>query len=85
MFDQNSFLSIALYAIYRGEYSRLFDRDLCDLSRLSHYDLRHSRYTILQILSVSIFEKTPVLQAISRMDPTNQPVQPCKKLQLCDL
>ena len=44
-----------------------------------------SLYTILQILSVSIFEKTPVLQAISRMDLTNQPVQPCKQLQLWDL
>jgi hypothetical protein len=44
-----------------------------------------SLYTILQILSVSIFEKTPILQAISRMDLTKQPAQSCNQLQLWDL
>lgn len=44
-----------------------------------------SLYTILQILSVSIFEKTPILQAISHIDLTNQPDQPCNQLQLWDL
>ena len=28
--------------------------------------LQHSPYTILQILSITLFEKTPVLQALSR-------------------
>ena len=85
MANQNSFLSIALYAIYRGEYSRFFYRDLCDLSRLSHYDLRHSRYTILHIMSVSIFEKTSILQAISRMNLAKPPTQTSNLLQLWDL
>jgi hypothetical protein len=34
--------------------------------------LPQSLYTILQVLSVSIFEKTPVLQAFSQRDYTNQ-------------
>ena len=44
-----------------------------------------SLYTILQILSVSIFEKTPILQAISHMDLSNQPDQSCNQLQLWNL
>ena len=41
--------------------------------------------TILQILNAGIVEKTPVVKAISHMDLTNQPVQPCNQLQLLDL
>lgn len=35
-------------------------------------NLDHSLYTILQILSVSLFEKTPILQAFSKDDCTNE-------------
>jgi len=41
-----------------------------------------SLHTILQILSVSCFEKTPILQAISHMNYINQPVKPCNQLPL---
>jgi hypothetical protein len=44
-----------------------------------------SLYTILQISSVSIFEKTPILQAISQANLTASPAQPCNQLELFDL
>ena len=46
--------------------------------------LTHSPYTILQILSVSLFEKTPILQAISSDDYQNQEGDSCNQLQLFD-
>jgi len=36
------------------------------------FDLDQSLYTILQILSVTLFEKTPILQALSCNDYTNE-------------
>jgi hypothetical protein len=44
-----------------------------------------SLYTILQILSVSIFENTPILQALSNMDNKDQLLQPPNQLQLFNL
>ena len=44
-----------------------------------------SLYTILQILSVSIFEKTPILQAISQENRTDSSTQTCNQLELFDL
>jgi hypothetical protein len=44
-----------------------------------------SLYTILQILSVSIFENTPILQALSHMDYKDQSLQPSNQLLLLDL
>ena len=44
-----------------------------------------SLHTILQIVSVSIFEKTPILQAISQADLTDSLTQPCNQLELFDL
>jgi len=44
-----------------------------------------SLYTIPQIVSVSIFEKTPILQAISQADLTDSLTQPCNQLELFDL
>ena len=44
--------------------------------------LDHSLYTILQILSVGLFEKTPVLQAFSKHDPENEIADPCNQLEL---
>lgn len=38
-----------------------------------------SLYTILQILSVSIFEKTPILQAISEANRTDSSTQTCNQ------
>jgi transposase len=45
-------------------------------------DLDHSLYTILQILSVGLFEKTPILQAFSRFDFTNETHECCNQLEL---
>jgi len=47
-------------------------------------NLEHSLYTILRILSVSLFEKTPVLQALSESDYKNQMVVNCNQLNLFD-
>jgi transposase len=44
--------------------------------------LDQSLYTILQILSVSLFEKTPILQAFSANDVTNEEHDPCNQLEL---
>jgi transposase len=44
--------------------------------------LDHSLYTILQILSVGLFEKTPILQAFSQNDPTNKTYECCNQLEL---
>jgi len=43
-----------------------------------------SLYTILQILSVTLFEKTPILQALTSMDYTNQQGEACNQLILFD-
>ena len=47
-------------------------------------DLNMSPYTILQILSVSLFEKTPILQALSSNDYENNEEDSCKQLMLFD-
>jgi hypothetical protein len=47
-------------------------------------NLDHSLYTILQILSVSIFEKTPILQAFSAMDCKDQTFDNRNQLNLFD-
>ncbi len=44
--------------------------------------LDHSLYTILQILSVGLFEKTPVLQAFCEHNPTNEIGNICNQLEL---
>lgn len=41
-----------------------------------------SLYTILQILSLSLFEKTSILQALSQSNCTNQNQSACKQLEL---
>jgi hypothetical protein len=46
--------------------------------------LVHSPYTILQILSVSLFEKTPLLQALSNDCSENENNDPCNQLLLFD-
>lgn len=43
-----------------------------------------SLYTILQILSISLFEKTPILQAFSNHDSTNEAGDTCNQLELFD-
>ncbi|MEE8484599.1 MAG: IS4 family transposase [Nitrospinota bacterium] len=45
-------------------------------------NLDHSLYTILRILSVSLFEKTPILQALSESDYKNQEEVDYKQLNL---
>jgi IS4 transposase len=47
--------------------------------------LPHSLYTILQILSVSVFEKMPILQALSHPDCTIENCQSHKQLPLFTL
>ena len=44
--------------------------------------LDHSLYTILQILSVGLFEKTPILQVFSHPDSTNETHECCNQLEL---
>jgi len=44
--------------------------------------LDQSLYTILQILSVGLFEKTPIIQAFSTDDATNEMQDPCNQLEL---
>jgi len=41
-----------------------------------------SLYTLLQILSVTIFEKTRIQQALLRNDDHSKKTTPCKKLNL---
>ena len=47
-------------------------------------NLDHSLYTILQISSVSIFEKTPILEAFSAVDSKDQTIDDCNQLNLFD-
>ena len=47
--------------------------------------INQSLYTILQILSVTLFEKTPILQALSHTDYTSEEPASCKQLMLFDL
>jgi hypothetical protein len=47
-------------------------------------NINSSLYTILQILSVTIFEKIPLLQALNTMNYTNPDIDPCKQLTLFD-
>ena len=44
--------------------------------------LENSLYTILQILSVTLFEKTPILQALSREEDKEQIEESCIQLNL---
>jgi len=44
--------------------------------------LENSLYTILQILSVTLFEKTPILQALSREEDKEQIEETCMQLNL---
>lgn len=44
--------------------------------------LEQSLYTILQILSVGLFEKTPILQVFSGHDDTDQSDEGCNQLEL---
>jgi hypothetical protein len=46
--------------------------------------LVQSPYTILQILSVTLFEKTPILQAFSNNNYENQTDELCNQLMLFD-
>jgi transposase len=46
--------------------------------------LDHSLYTILQILSVTLFEKTPLLQALSKIDNKKQEDDGRRQLDLFD-
>jgi hypothetical protein len=43
-----------------------------------------SLYTILQILSVTLFEKTPILEALSVIQPQESEEVPCNQLTLFD-
>ena len=47
-------------------------------------NLDSSLYTILQIISVTVFEKTPLLQALQAMHNTSLNNDPCKQLTLFD-
>ena len=47
--------------------------------------LQQSLYTILQVLSVAIFEKTPILQAFSDWAEPNEKSTNCNQLELFDL
>jgi len=47
-------------------------------------DIDASLYKILQILSVTIFEKTPLLQALEPLNETNENIHACKQLTLFD-
>ena len=44
-----------------------------------------SLYQILQILSVTLFEKTPILQALQLSDPQDDLDENCKQLNLFHL
>jgi hypothetical protein len=46
--------------------------------------LDQSLYTILQILSVTLFEKTPILQAFSRIESKNRESDMANQLTLFD-
>ena len=42
-------------------------------------------YPMSQILSLSLFEKTPLLQAFSQINPSDERETPCNQLNLFDL
>jgi hypothetical protein len=44
--------------------------------------LEQSLYTILQILSVTLFQKMPILQALASIDSKDQEEQPDNQLNL---
>jgi len=46
--------------------------------------LELSLYTILQILSVTLFEKTPILEALCIIQPQESKKGPCNQLALFD-
>ena len=46
--------------------------------------IEQSLYTILQVLSVSLFERTPILEALSGHNFQNQDLSCCKQLSLFD-
>ena len=47
-------------------------------------ELDASLYQILQILSLTLFEKTPILQALQEADSQEEPVDPGNQLILFD-
>jgi hypothetical protein len=49
------------------------------------HSLGQSLYTILQILSLALFEKTPILQALSQQNSRNPEEPPSAQLKLFDL
>jgi Domain of unknown function (DUF4372)/Transposase DDE domain len=50
-----------------------------------HLRLEHSLYSISQILSVSLFEKTQLLQALTSFEPQNHEPQSCNQFALFNL
>ncbi len=48
-------------------------------------DLDQPLYTILQVLSVTLFEKAPLYQALTQIDYTSQEVDPCIQLEMFNL
>jgi len=44
--------------------------------------LEPSLYQILQIISVTIFEKTPILEAFANLEPQSEESYPCNQLNL---
>ncbi len=42
-------------------------------------------YTFLQVLSVTAFEKAPILQVLREFSNTEQPDDTCKQLKLFEL
>ena len=48
-------------------------------------NLEASLYQILQILSVTLFEKTPILQALQASDSEENLVEDANQLILCDV
>ena len=47
-------------------------------------DLDASLYTLLQILSLTLFEKMPILQALSQAPSTSDPITDANQLNLFD-
>src|SRR5208282_3463585 len=50
-----------------------------------HLKLELNLYPMSQILSLSLFEKTPLLQVFSQINPLDEPETPCNQLNLFDL
>ena len=50
-----------------------------------HLNLDMSLYTILQILSITLFEKVPILQVLTNSDYKSEPCFPYKQLSLFNL